>query len=155
MQKRPALLVMLLILAGVVGAAAHGAAAAEGAPEVYNHITESGAALDRLVHQTYDGARRVIDIPARDGAYTPPRLKSGAPPGPVLDAKGAAIQGKVILLFIVEKDGHVQDPVIVQASDPRLGSAAIAAVGGWLFEPARFNGRVAAVTGGEEFNFAP
>jgi hypothetical protein len=155
MRKPRALLMMLLLMgAGLVPSPGAGARAS-GKPEVYNHVTAAGAALDRLVHQTYDSKWQVIDISDRDGTYTPPRLKVGPPPRPVLDVKGVAIQGKVMAFFIIGQDGHVQDPVIVQASDPRLGPAVFTAVVGWVFEPARFNERIIAVTGGEEFDFAP
>ncbi|HTU00497.1 MAG TPA: energy transducer TonB [Candidatus Sulfotelmatobacter sp.] len=155
MRKRLAVLLMLLLIGAGLAPSPIADAGPGGKPEVYNHVTAAGAALDRLVHQTYDSKWQVIDISDRDGTYTPPRLQVGPPPRPVLDAKGAAIQGKVMAFFIIAQDGHVQDPVIVQASDPRLGPAVFTTVVGWVFEPARFNGRIVAVTGGEEFDFAP
>ena len=136
-------------LAGV-GAAGEGSG---GKPEVYNHVTGASSEMDRVVHATYESRWRVIDISERDGTYTPPRVKDARAPLPVFDVKGDAVRGKVLAFFIIGPDGRVQDPVIIQASDPRLGPPVLATLANWTFVPARFKGEAVAATGGEEFNF--
>jgi TonB family protein len=122
-------------------------------PVVFNHITQAGAAFDRLVHQTYDAEFKVVDFTDLDGVYIPPQPVVGPKPAPPVDEKGAPIEGKVVVFFIVTTEGRVAQPVIINSSDPRLNPGVLEAVAGWTFEPARVNGRQASTTAGEEFDF--
>jgi len=122
-------------------------------PVVFNHITEAGAAFDRLVHQTYDAEFKVVDFRDLDGVYIPPKLVVGPKPAAPLDEKGAPIEGKVVVFFIVTTEGRVAQPVIINSSDQRLNPGVLEVVAGWAFEPARVNGRQASTTAGEEFDF--
>ena len=155
MQGRRMLAALLMLMA--VASPSPSAAADEkaGKSEVYNHVTGSAPGLDRLVHQVYDATRRVIDVSDREGAYVAPQIQIGPAPRPVVDAHGTPIQGKVTVFFIVKADGHVEDPMIVQASDRRLGPSVLEALAGWVFDPARWKGQAVAVTAGEEFTFVP
>jgi len=121
-------------------------------PVVFNHITEAGAALDRLVHQTYDAEFKVVDFSDLDGVYVPPRPANVPRPGNPVDEKGAPIEGKIVVLFIVTTEGRVVRPVIINSSDPRLNRPVLETLAVWTFEPARVNGRQASTTAGEEFD---
>ncbi len=121
-------------------------------PVVYNHITESGAALDRVVHRTYEAEFKVVDFRDQDGVYFPPQLKYGFPPKAPADSRGVPITGKVVVIFIITKEGRVVKPVIIQSTDRRLNPRVLEALDQWAFEPARVNGRDVSTTGGEEFD---
>ena len=63
-------------------------------------------------------------------------------PGPVmteeLRKKGS---GKVYIIFIVNEQGRVENPVVQKSSDPAFEKAALAAVRQWRFEPGKRNGK--------------
>ncbi len=120
---------------------------------VYNHILEPGAAMDRLVHQTYDAGFQVVDFTDRDHIYMPPRLAEAAPPIAPLDDTGKAIKGTVEALFIVTAEGRVLNPVVITSSDPRLNAAVLESLSGRTYRPARIDGWNVAATAGEEFTF--
>jgi protein TonB len=62
-------------------------------------------------------------------------------PGPVLNAQvRKKAPGTVYILFIVNKDGRVENPIIQQSSDPVFEQPALAAVKQWKFEPGKRNG---------------
>lgn len=121
-------------------------------PVVFNHITQAGAALDRLVHQTYDADFKVVDFSDLDGVYVPPRPVNVPRPGNPVDEKGAPIEGKVVVFFIVTTEGRVVKPIIIDSSDPRLNRRVLETLAVWRFEPARVNGRQASTTAGQEFD---
>jgi protein TonB len=59
-------------------------------------------------------------------------------PAPVLDARARArTPGKVVLLFIVDERGRVQNPRVQSSSDPIFERPALAAVRRWRFEPGK------------------
>lgn len=63
-------------------------------------------------------------------------------PSPVLDAAARKkAPGKVTILFVVDRSGAVQNPVVQASSDPVLERPALAAVKQWKFEPGKRNGQ--------------
>ena len=60
------------------------------------------------------------------------------------DARRADLEGRVVVLALVGKDGHVKDWCIVE-SIPQLDAAAVAAVQKWVFRPAMSGGEPVAV----------
>lgn len=63
-------------------------------------------------------------------------------PGPVVSAKvRKRAPGTVTILFIVDQQGRVQDPIIQKSTDPVFESSALAAVKQWKFEPGKRNGQ--------------
>lgn len=62
-------------------------------------------------------------------------------PGPRLDARlRSRGGGKVYVIFVVDTQGRVENPVVQRSTDPAFEPAAIAAVKRWKFEPAKRNG---------------
>jgi len=62
-------------------------------------------------------------------------------PGPILDKQvRKAAPGTVYVLFVVNRDGRVEEPVVQSASDPVFERPALAAVKKWKFEPGVRNG---------------
>jgi len=121
-------------------------------PVVFNHITQAGAAFDRLIHQTYDTEFKVVDFSDLDGAYVPPRPVNDPRPAAPLNKKGAPVEGKVVVFFIVTTEGRIVRPVIINSSDLRLNRRVLETLTVWTFEPARVNGLQASTTAGEEFD---
>ncbi|MFI5340391.1 MAG: energy transducer TonB [Candidatus Methylomirabilales bacterium] len=121
-------------------------------PVVYNHITQAGAALDPLVHQTYDAEFKVLDFSDRDGVHVPPQLKRGFVAKAPVDDKGVPIEGRMVVFFIVSTEGRIVHPVIVGSAVPRLNLGVLEALAQWELEPARINGRDVSTTAGEEFD---
>jgi len=63
-------------------------------------------------------------------------------PSPILSRKvRKKAPGKVYVIFVVNKSGRVESPVVQTASDPVFESPALAAVKKWKFEPGKRNGR--------------
>ncbi len=63
-------------------------------------------------------------------------------PGPMLnDRLRGRAPGTVYVLFIVDKNGRVQNPLIQRSTDPVFEKPALAAVKQWKFEPGKRNGK--------------
>lgn len=63
-------------------------------------------------------------------------------PGPTLDsAVRRKAPGTVHILFIVDAQGRVENPVVQQSTDPVFEKSALAAVKQWKFEPGKRNGQ--------------
>lgn len=141
------------MLVGVLLLFAAAAASAQDSrkPVVYNHVTEEGAGMDQLVHETYDAAFKVVDVSDSDGIYVPPHLLYGPKPTvPSTEADGP-LAGTVVVFFLITPDGQVKEPVIITSSEPRLNAEVLATLRRWIFTPARINGRPVPVTGGQQF----
>lgn len=62
--------------------------------------------------------------------------------GAALDARARRkTPGTVYLLFLVDQDGRVQNPMVQSASDPVFERPALAAIKQWKFEPGKRNGK--------------
>ena len=62
-------------------------------------------------------------------------------PAPVLSAEERRrVPGTVYIIFIVDQNGRVENPIVQRSSDPVLDRPALAAVRQWRFEPGRRNG---------------
>ena len=63
-------------------------------------------------------------------------------PGPTLtnDVRKKA-PGTVYIIFIVDQQGRVQDPIVQKATDPIFEKPAILAIKKWKFEPGKRNGQ--------------
>jgi protein TonB len=62
-------------------------------------------------------------------------------PGPLIDAEvRKAGGGTVHVLFVVDPDGRVENPIVQKQAHPALDRAALGAVKQWKFEPGRRNG---------------
>lgn len=63
-------------------------------------------------------------------------------PGPVLDAATRRkAPGTVHILFVVDEQGRVENPVVQKSTDPVFERPALAAVRQWRFEPGKRNGK--------------
>lgn len=63
-------------------------------------------------------------------------------PGPVLDAAARRkTPGTVHILFVVDEQGRVENPVVQKSTDPVFERPALSAVRQWRFEPGKRNGK--------------
>lgn len=69
-----------------------------------------------------------------DHLVSPPVRLQGAMPLYPPELRSRAVRGFARVAFIVDMEGVVRVPVILEASDPQFGSAALAAVKGWRFD---------------------
>lgn len=70
----------------------------------------------------------------------PPRVVHQPSPSITAEMRKKA-PGKVVLVFVVNQDGRVEEPKVMSASDPVFERAAVAAVKQWKFEPGKKAGR--------------
>jgi protein TonB len=49
--------------------------------------------------------------------------------------------GTVYIVFLVDEEGRVQNPVVQQSPDPVFDRAALDAIKKWKFEPGKRNGK--------------
>lgn len=62
-------------------------------------------------------------------------------PGPVLEPSSRRRSpGSVAVLFIVDQNGRVENPIVQSPTDPALDKAAVSAVKQWKFEPGKRRG---------------
>jgi TonB family protein len=66
----------------------------------------------------------------------PERLRAPAPVFPFAKFN-ACLTGRVIIMVVIDREGRVRDPSIVEAEDPVLAFSAMDAVREWRFRPAR------------------
>lgn len=89
-------------------------------------VGQVGASDDIFALADLDQAPRVIFQPA---------------PQYPADLKKRKMQGTVYVLFIVDKDGRVQNPKVQKSDNPGFDAAAMTAVRKWRFEPGKVSGQ--------------
>lgn len=57
------------------------------------------------------------------------------------DLYKAGIEGHAVVGFIVDQEGNVRDPYVIEATHEAFGRMAVACVSHWRFEPGRRAGR--------------
>lgn len=63
-------------------------------------------------------------------------------PGPILTKEvRQKAPGTVYIIFVVDQQGRVENPIVQKASDPAFEKPAINAVKQWKFEPGKRNGQ--------------
>ncbi|WP_414661666.1 energy transducer TonB [Horticoccus sp. 23ND18S-11] len=71
-----------------------------------------------------------------------PRTRFQAAPQYPHEAKRASLTGSVLVEFLVDEQGRVHEPRVVESSDRIFEAATLRAVARWTFEPGRKDGRV-------------
>lgn len=84
-------------------------------------------------------ATESVDIQALDTRPVPAAMANPVYPA---DMAAAGIEGKVVVSFIIDATGKVQEAKAVKSSRPEFEAAAVAAVEQWQFDPGRKGGRV-------------
>ena len=71
----------------------------------------------------------------------PPRLIKQVQPHYPLEMRRAGLTGQVLVEFVVDKNGNVQNPYTIQSSNPWFERAALTAIVDWKFAPGLKAGR--------------
>ena len=80
----------------------------------------------------------ILDIVQLDRA---PQAKSRTPVAYPVALRRAGVTGSVVIEFMVDTTGTVQDPFAVESTRPEFEQSAIQAVKQWKFTPGIMNGR--------------
>ena len=83
------------------------------------------------------GQNGSLDISQIDAA---PRAVSQTRPRYPFDLRRSGVGGEVVVDFLVDQDGDVQNAYAFSATNPGFEAAAVDAVSQWRFEPGRKNG---------------
>jgi TonB family protein len=83
----------------------------------------------------------------------PPRAISRRLPAYPSSLRADGKPGKAEVEYFIDEDGDAQLPVVVSASRPEFGAAAVQAVSSWLFEPPLQRDRAVNVRGHASFSF--
>jgi TonB family protein len=95
--------------------------------------TSSASALPPPAESDEDGGTPV----AANAIAHPPEIQTYVVPEYPAEARARKIQGRVLLMVVVDESGKVEDKVQVIDSIPMLDQAAIDAVHQWTFTPGR------------------
>jgi hypothetical protein len=120
---------------------------------VYNYIGAKRTSLDDLVHEHFDKLRPVVDVSGEDRRYVEPIAlgpRGGSGPAPV---QGPCIEGTILIIYIIERDGSVALPFVAKSTDPGLSIPAIARVDNLQFVPAKLDGQVVPSTAVSRYRF--
>lgn len=93
-------------------------------------------------------------VMTEDSVDVAPRPVGRTQPAYPLRARQRGVEGYVTLAVLVGEDGSVRDVQVLQADPPgTFDDAAIEAVRGWTFEPARYQGAPVAVRAQQTLRF--
>lgn len=96
-----------------------------------------------------------VSLWAEESKPTPPKPLEGPKPVYPAELEDTGRKGSALISLTVEADGSVSNAVIKSADDPAFGQAALSAIQGWRFEPARKNDQAVALRIDIPFNFSP
>jgi hypothetical protein len=117
---------------------------------VFNRITHESMDIDAAAKAAY-GCRYIFaDV---FGGLERAKPIAGGLPQPPIGPDGKPKSGKVVVAYIITREGVAADPVVVESTDPQLTAVALSAMESWRFQPAAFNGRVVASLAAQEFPF--
>ncbi len=94
-------------------------------------------------------------MPKDAPVYGPALLRTWVPPEYPPDALKERVGGIAVIRLIVGPDGAVTKARVLDASDDRLGAAALAAAQKWLFSPALDDGHPVAMSMDAPVEFSP
>ena len=88
-----------------------------------------------------DGRLGGPPIFSSDALDNPPRTRSQVAPAYPAAERTAGITGEVVVEFLVDETGRVQQARVVQSTHPAFESPTLRAVQKWRFEPGKKNGQ--------------
>ena len=95
----------------------------------------------KLEFDVAEARAKAADLPIKvAGEVVPPEFIEGPAPLYTDEARIAQIYGKVILEAVIDKQGNVHCPWILEDLPMGLGAAAVTAVEQWRFQPATLHG---------------
>ncbi|RME91660.1 MAG: energy transducer TonB [Verrucomicrobia bacterium] len=90
---------------------------------------------DNVAGQSAVDAFDVVDL------EKPPELLSVVPPNYPPALRKAGIEGRVVVVFVLDEEGRVQDPRIESSTRPEFEAPALEAIRRWRFRPGMKDGR--------------
>jgi TonB family protein len=130
-------------------------------PVVRFLFTTGAVSVMPLVASSREGSRRGVraDTPIELPNFShldhiPKALQNPAPEIPAATRERAAT-GTAVVKYFVDRDGRVRLPLVISATDPEFGKAAVAALREWRFEPPRIDGKPVIVLERHSFQFGP
>jgi TonB family protein len=118
---------------------------------VYNIISkDSDRAEDTAAKKPYGARFHIVDIEESASFIRPKWTKKTTtiPPDPAGKFPG----GKVRVVFILTKEGHVIEPSILHSSNRLIDESALKTIKQWQSSPARLNGSPVNTLASEDFN---
>ena len=99
--------------------------------------------LDDLAHEHYGRSYQVVDIAERERVVFP-RNSGPVSPEPVY-VRGRCLEGAVTVLYIIDAGGAVVSPHVAKTDNAILSQPALTEMKGQRFEPAKVDGKAAAM----------
>src|ERR1035438_4123001 len=87
------------------------------------------------------------------GGVSPPSVITKVQPEFSMEASRARLEGKVVLLVVVDESGNAREMKVIRPLGLGLDEKAIEAVGEWVFQPGSKDGEAVAVQATIEVNF--
>lgn len=107
------------------------AAAAALSPALNAKEPNHAAALPPATHEAM--AERVPDVPAKPVKYVTPKYPR--------ELNNRGIRGRVVVRFVVDTKGRVQNPEVLKSDHAAFERPALEAIRGWRFSPAIQDGK--------------
>jgi len=122
-------------------------------PVVYNYQGKHpDPELEAVVKKAYATKYEIVDI-APNKSFVDVKCSECPFPERRRDASGRVLTGTVFVVFIVNSEGRVQDPIILRSSNLLLNAHVLSGVKLWRHTPARLNGLAVAGASGAELVF--
>ena len=131
---------------------------AEGRSALYRAVERRRAdIIEMLQAAALAGRKGVHSLAALEAPEKalPPRILESTPAPYPESARVRGIEGRVVLMVLVRRDGSVGDASVSQGLDPSLDESALRTVKTWKFLPALRNGRTVEVVLQVEVEFGP
>ncbi|WP_077446464.1 energy transducer TonB [Rhodanobacter sp. C05] len=109
--------------------------------------------FDPLAHKALDARYRITDVDPGKRPFVSPKPIAGEMPSAPNSSDGQPIHGYVLLAYVVTTSGYAESPTIVEASNARLSTLALAATETWRFQPGKVDGAEVCIVAMQEFEF--
>lgn len=98
-----------------------------------------------------------IELPSpeelKQGPSIPPQILKASHPEYPITMRAAGLEARVLLEFIVDKEGQVRNPHVVRSNNPWFERPALDAILKWRFKPATVGGRLVNTRVQQEIQF--
>lgn len=110
---------------------------------VFNYVPGQRSPLDETAHQHFGRSYKVVDVGERE-RFVFPKGPAAIEPKPVT-VRGRCLEGEVTVLYIIDPQGSVLSPYVAKTDNAILSQPALATVKAQHFEPAKLDGKPAAI----------
>jgi hypothetical protein len=110
---------------------------------VFNYVPGVRSPLDEQAHAHFGKSYKVIDVGERERLVFP-KGQGPVSPDPVY-VRGRCLEGEVTVLYIIDAQGAVVSPHVARTDNAILSGPALAKMKAQRFEPAKVDGKPAAM----------